>query len=144
MQEHLLQFTKICLETICLSNVWVVIHRMPMKVLIQQFENYYKSIWVLGSKIIEISAYLAVGIFNEGYNSALQIMSKLNWTIDPYDKVFDESTDEAWESNRTVSAFVKQKLLIQPENSNKLKKINFLKSLRVYYMHLGLLMIYHW
>ena len=45
--------------------------------------------------------------------------------------------DEARVGDRTERAFVKQKLLVQPENKNKLKKSNFLKNLRVYYMHLG-------
>ena len=49
--------------------------KMPMKVVMQQFGDKHLH---SGLKIIKISAYLAAGIFNEDYNSLLQIMNKLN------------------------------------------------------------------
>ena len=61
-------------------------------------ESFKATIWRLsqkhihsGLKIIAISACLAAGIFNEGYSSALQIVNKLNLTIDIYAKVFAEN-----------------------------------------------------
>ena len=65
-------------------------------------ESFNSTIWRLcpkhlnsGLKIIEISACIAVGIFNEGYNSILKMMNELNITVGTYCKVFAENTDKA-------------------------------------------------
>jgi len=65
-------------------------------------ESFNATIWRLASKhlnsglkIIEISAYIAAGIFNEGYSSILKIMNSLDIIVGTYSKVFAENTDEA-------------------------------------------------
>ncbi|KAG8240056.1 hypothetical protein J437_LFUL019475 [Ladona fulva] len=46
-----------------------------------------------GSKIIEIAAFLAAGIYNDGYNFILQIMNDLQLQIGPHCKQFAETYD---------------------------------------------------
>ena len=49
-------------------------------------------------------------------------MSKLNTTYGTYAKVFVENTDEAWLERQKCKSICETKLLVQPANSNKLKK----------------------
>jgi len=65
-------------------------------------ESFNATIWRLapkhlnsGLKIIEISAYIAAGIFNEGCSFILKIMNLLDIIVGTYCKVFAENTDEA-------------------------------------------------
>lgn len=65
-------------------------------------ESFNATVWRLspkhlhsGLKIVDISAYIAAGIFNEGFSSVLRIMNLLNLTIGTYAKVFAHNTDEA-------------------------------------------------
>ncbi|XP_031841174.2 uncharacterized protein LOC116430767 [Nomia melanderi] len=48
----------------------------------------------LGIKIIEIAAYLAAGLFNEGYASVLRTMSALNIVIGKQAKTYADKIDE--------------------------------------------------
>ncbi|XP_074103953.1 uncharacterized protein LOC141530632 [Cotesia typhae] len=64
-------------------------------------ESFNATVWRLspkhlhsGLKVVEISAYIAAGIFNEGYTSILRIMNLLNLNIGTYAKIFADSTDE--------------------------------------------------
>jgi len=64
-------------------------------------ESFNATIWRLapkhlnfGLKIIKISAYIAAGIFNEGYSSILKIINSLDIIVGTYCKVFAENTDE--------------------------------------------------
>lgn len=64
-------------------------------------ESFNATVWRLspkhlhcGLKVVEISAYIAAGIFNEGYTSVLKIMNLLNLTIGTYAKVFAHNSDE--------------------------------------------------
>ncbi|XP_052758504.1 uncharacterized protein LOC128202373 [Galleria mellonella] len=64
-------------------------------------ESFNATVWRLspkhlhsGLKVVEISAYIAAGIFNEGYTSVLRIMNLLNLNIGTYAKIFADSTDE--------------------------------------------------
>ena len=65
-------------------------------------ESFNATVWVLspkhlhsGLKVVEISAYIAAGIFNEGNSSVLRIMNLLNLTIGTYAKIFIENTENA-------------------------------------------------
>ncbi|TGZ51183.1 Uncharacterized protein DBV15_11040, partial [Temnothorax longispinosus] len=65
-------------------------------------ESFNSTIWRLapkhvhsGVKIIEISAYIAAGVFNEGYTSILRIMNTLGIIVGTQSKAFAEKTDEA-------------------------------------------------
>ena len=65
-------------------------------------ESFNATVWRLspkhlhsGLKIIEMSVFIAAGIFNEGYTSILRVMNKLNIIVGTYSKVFVENNDEA-------------------------------------------------
>ncbi|XP_046737742.1 uncharacterized protein LOC124406386 [Diprion similis] len=48
-----------------------------------------------GLKIVEISAYIAAGIFNDGFSSILRIMNALDIVVGTNCRVFAETSDEA-------------------------------------------------
>ena len=65
-------------------------------------ESFNSTIWRLapkhvhfGVKIIEILAYIAAGVFNEGYTSILRIMNTLGIIVGTQAKAFTDTTDEA-------------------------------------------------
>lgn len=65
-------------------------------------ESFNATIWRIcpkhlnsGLQIVEISAFIAAGIFNEGYTSILKLMNELGIIVGTYCKVFAENTDEA-------------------------------------------------
>lgn len=65
-------------------------------------ESFNATVWRIcpkhlnsGLKIVEISAYIAAGMFNEGYTSILKLMNELGIIVGTYCKVFAENTDEA-------------------------------------------------
>ena len=69
-------------------------------------ESFNATIWQLapkhfhcGRKIIEIAAYIAAGIFNEGYLSVLRIMSCMEIIIGPVCRDVADRINE----NRTIS-----------------------------------------
>jgi len=64
-------------------------------------ESFNSTIWRLvpkhlnsGSKIIEIAAFIAAGIFNEGYSTILQTMMLLEINIGQQCKIFADKYDE--------------------------------------------------
>ena len=64
-------------------------------------ESFNATVWRLspkhlhsGLKIIEMSVFIAAGIFNEGYTSILRVMNKLNIIVGTYSKVFAKNTNE--------------------------------------------------
>ncbi|KYN10942.1 hypothetical protein ALC57_16912 [Trachymyrmex cornetzi] len=65
-------------------------------------KSFNSTIWRLtpkhlhsGQKIIEISAYIAAGVFNEGYTSILRIMNALDIVVGTQALNFAKNTDEA-------------------------------------------------
>ncbi|XP_046588571.1 uncharacterized protein LOC124293108 [Neodiprion lecontei] len=65
-------------------------------------ESFNSTIWRLapkhlhsGLKIVEISAYIAVGIVNDGFSSILTIMNALDIVVGTNCRVFAETSDEA-------------------------------------------------
>ncbi|GBP63900.1 hypothetical protein EVAR_39562_1 [Eumeta japonica] len=65
-------------------------------------ESFKATVWRLspkhlqsGLKVVEISAYIAAGIFDEGFSSVLRIMNLLNLTNGTNAKVLAYNTDEA-------------------------------------------------
>jgi len=57
-------------------------------------ESFNATVWRLapkhlnsGLKIVEILAYIAAGVFNEGYSSILKIMNALDIIVGTYSKV---------------------------------------------------------
>ena len=65
-------------------------------------ESFNATVWRIspkhlhcGLKVVEISAYIAARIFNEGFSSILRIMNLLNVTVGTYAKTYADKTDEA-------------------------------------------------
>ena len=65
-------------------------------------ESFNSTIWRLtpkhlhsGQKIIELSACIAAGVFNEGYNSILRLMNQLDIVVGNQALNFAKNTDEA-------------------------------------------------
>ncbi|XP_043592563.1 uncharacterized protein LOC122572070 [Bombus pyrosoma] len=63
-------------------------------------ESFNSTIWLIipkhlnsGQKIVEIAAYMAAGIFNEGYSAILNVMQLLNLSIDQQCKMFADIAD---------------------------------------------------
>lgn len=63
-------------------------------------ESFNSTVWLMtpkhlhsGFKIIEIAAFIAAGIFNEGYSSTLKIMNNLDIQIGTQCKIFVENVD---------------------------------------------------
>ncbi|KYN01374.1 hypothetical protein ALC62_07834 [Cyphomyrmex costatus] len=64
-------------------------------------ESFNATVWRMnpkhlhfGKKIVEISAFLAAGLFNEGYSSILMVMNLLNIQIGQHSKMFADSIDQ--------------------------------------------------
>ena len=64
-------------------------------------ESYNSTVWRLapkhlhcGSKTIEIAAYLATGIFNEGSSAILKTMTTIGIVIGQQAKIYAEARDE--------------------------------------------------
>lgn len=64
-------------------------------------ESFNATIWRLvpkhlhsGLKIVEIAAFIAAGIFNEGYTAILQMMAELQVTIGSHSKRYAEEVDD--------------------------------------------------
>lgn len=80
-------------------------------------ESFNATVWRLapkhlhcGRKIIDIAAWIAAGIFNEGYLSVLRIMSSMDITIGPVCREIASRNDE----NRTKSQERRSRSLEQP------------------------------
>lgn len=65
-------------------------------------ESFNATVWRLvpkhlhcGLKTIEIGAFIAAGIFNEGYSAVLKIMQLLDFTIGHNCKIFSDKYDNA-------------------------------------------------
>lgn len=77
-------------------------------------ERFNSTIWRIspkhlncGQKIIEISAYFAAGVFNDGFSSILRIMNSLDIIVGTTCRVFAEAADEPGivrEDRRSLSA----------------------------------------
>lgn len=64
------------------------------------YESFNSTIWLIiskhlnsGQKIVEIAAYTAAGMFNEGYSAILSVMQLLNLNIDQQCKMFTDIAD---------------------------------------------------
>ncbi|XP_018365704.1 PREDICTED: uncharacterized protein LOC108762933 [Trachymyrmex cornetzi] len=95
-------------------------------------ESFNSTIWRLapkhlnsGLKIVEIASYIAAGLFNEGYSSILQIMTKLQIIIGSQSKNYAENVDERRLSRQKRRNFLCSKAARQARREQLLEQNEF-------------------
>ena len=90
-------------------------------------ESFNTTVWRLspkhlhlGLKVVENSAYIAAGIFNEGFSLVLRIINLLNSTLMLKYLLINQTRREYPDS--IVRSFLKQKMLVQLASNNYWKK----------------------
>jgi len=96
-------------------------------------ESFNSTVWRLapkhmhsGLKIIEIAAYLAAGIFNEGYASILRVMNTLRLIIDKQTKIYADNADKRRMQRQEWRSFLETK------EARKTRKEQLLQKNRIF------------